>query len=119
MKSSYMPNQTTQPVLSSPPSSTVIAVQATPAVQTAADEQLQEKIISDQQEKNLMMVAGEQRIVQHALEKNMLAMTTHFPLNVKLGNRGKVNHAWTHLSLCLPVCPLCFKTSNTKHKQKS
>lgn len=89
MKSSYMPNQTTQPVLSSPPSSTVIAMQATPAVQTAAQEQLQEKIISDEQEKSLM-VAGEQRIVQHALEKNMLAMTTHFPLNVKLGNRGKV-----------------------------
>lgn len=88
-----MPNQTIQPVLSSPPSSTVIAVQATPAMQPAAQEQLQEKIISDQQEKNLMMVAGEQRIVQHALEKNMLAMTTHFPLNVKLGNTGKVNHA--------------------------
>lgn len=93
MKSSYMPNQTTQLVLSSPPSSTVTAVQATPALQTATKEQLQEKIISDQQEKNLMMVAGEQRVVQHTLEKNMLAMTTHFPLNVKLGNRGKVNHA--------------------------
>lgn len=114
MKSSYMPNQTTQPELSSPPSSTVIAVQAAPAVQTAAQEQLQEKMmISDLQEKNLMMVAGEQRIVQHALEKNVLAMTTHFPLNVKLGNRGKANHAWTHLSLCLPVCPLCFENSNT------
>lgn len=92
MKSSYMPNQTTHLVLSSPPSSTVTAVQATPALQTATQEQLQEKIISDQQEKNLMMVAGEQRVVQHTLEKNMLAMTTHFPLNVKLGNRGKVNH---------------------------
>lgn len=111
MKSSYMPSQMTQPVLSSPPSSTVIAVQTTPAVQTTANEQLQEKIISDQQEKNLMVVAGEQRIVQHALEKNMLAMTTHFPLNVKLGNRGNVNHAWTHLSLCLTVCPLCFLDS--------
>ncbi|XP_003974568.1 AT-rich interactive domain-containing protein 3A [Takifugu rubripes] len=98
MKSSYMPNQTTQPVLSSPPSSTVIAVQATPAVQTAAQEQLQEKIISDQQEKNLMMVAGEQRIVQHALEKNMLAMTTHFPLNVKLGNRDDRQETTLNLS---------------------
>lgn len=112
-KSSHMPNQMAQPVLSSHPSSTVIAVQASPAVQTAAQEQLHEKMISDLQEKNLMMVAGEQRIVQHSLEKNVLAMTTHFPLNVKLGNRGKANHAWTHLSLCLPVCPLCSVSKNT------
>lgn len=108
MKSGYMTNQMTQPVLSSRPSSTVVAVHAAPDVQTSAQEQLQEKMmITDLQEKNLMMVAGEQRIVQQALEKNVLAMTTHFPLNVKLGNRGKANHAWTH-RLCVCLCPLSY-----------
>lgn len=105
MKSSYMPNQMSQPR----PSSTLIAVQAAPAVQTSAQEQLQEKMmISDLQEKNLMMVAGEQRIVQHALEKNVLAMTTHFPLSVKLGK----NPVRTLSSLCLSVCPLCSVDTN-------
>lgn len=86
MTSSYTPNQMTQP--------RPMAVQAAPAVQTSAQQQLQGKMmISDLQEKNLMMVAGEQRTVQHTLEKNVLAMTTHFPLSVKLGNRGKANHA--------------------------
>lgn len=85
MKSSYA----TQPR----PSSALGAVQAAPAVLTSAQEPLQEKLpIRDLHEKNLMMVAGEQRIVQHALEKNMLAMTTHFPLSVKLASRGKANH---------------------------
>lgn len=119
MKSGYMPNQMTQPVLSSQPSPALVAVQAAPDVQTAAQEQLQEKMmISDLQEKNLMMVAGEQRIVQHALEKNVLAMTTHFPLNVKLGNRGKANHAWTY-RLCVCLCPLCYVTINTVNSNKA
>lgn len=47
-------------------------------------------MISDLQETNLMM-AGEQRMVQQALEKNVLAMASHFPLSVKLANRGKAN----------------------------
>lgn len=109
MKSIYMPNQMTQPR----PSSALVAVQAAPSVQTSAQKQLQEKMmISDLQEKNVMMVAGEQRIVQHALEKNVLAMTTHFPLSVKLGSRGKANHLWTLLSLWFSVCPLCSVDRN-------
>lgn len=111
MKSSYMPNQMSQPR----PSSTLAAVQ------TSAQEQLQEKpMISDLQEKDLVMVAGEQRVVQPALEKNVLAMATHFPLSVNLGNRGTVDHAWTLLSLSLSACPLCsvdahYFTRRTKH----
>lgn len=50
-------------------------------------------MISDLQEKDLVMVAGEQRMVQPALEKNVLAMATHFPLSVNLGNRGTADHA--------------------------
>lgn len=37
----------------------------------------------------LTMVAGEPRTVQRALEKKVLAVTTHFPLSVKLGTTGK------------------------------
>lgn len=95
MKSSYA----TQPHPSLAPG----AVQAAPAVQTSAQEPLQEKLpIRDLQEKNLMMLAGEQRIAQRALEKNVLAMTTHFPLSVTLANRGKANHL---SALVFVFCP--------------
>lgn len=84
-----MPNQMSQPR----PSPTLAGVQAALAVQTSAQEQLQEKqTISDLQEMDVVTVAGEQRMVQRALEKNVLAMATHFPLSLKLGNRGTADH---------------------------
>lgn len=69
------------------PSWTLRAVQAEPAVPTSAQEQLQDKVAVGDME--LTMVAGEPRTVQRALEKKVLAVTTHFPLSVKLGTTGK------------------------------
>ncbi|XP_042344488.1 AT-rich interactive domain-containing protein 3A isoform X2 [Plectropomus leopardus] len=66
------------------------AAQAAAAVQAAALEQLREKLESGEPpEKKMMMVAEEQqRIMQHALQQNLLAMATQLPLNIKLNNRG-------------------------------
>uniref|UniRef100_A0A8C2X1M7 AT-rich interactive domain-containing protein 3 n=1 Tax=Cyclopterus lumpus TaxID=8103 RepID=A0A8C2X1M7_CYCLU len=60
------------------------------AAQAAALEQLREKLESGEPpEKKMMTVAEEQqRIMQHALQQNLLAMATQLPLNIKLNNRG-------------------------------
>lgn len=61
------------------------------AAQAAALEQLREKLEGGEPpEKRMMMVAEEQqRIMQHALQQNLLAMATQLPLNIKLNNRGE------------------------------
>lgn len=68
------------------------AAQAAAAVQAAALEQLREKLESGEPpEKKMMMVAEEQqRLMQHALQQNLLAMATQLPLNIKLNNRGEI-----------------------------
>ncbi len=67
------------------------AAQAAAAIHAAALEQFREKLESTEPpEKKMMMVAEEQqRIVQHALQQNLLAMATQLPLNIKLNNRGE------------------------------
>lgn len=67
------------------------AAQAAAAVQAAALEQLREKLESGEPpEKKMMLMAEEQqRLMQHALQQNLLAMATQLPMNIKLNNRGE------------------------------
>ncbi|XP_074493630.1 AT-rich interactive domain-containing protein 3A isoform X2 [Sebastes fasciatus] len=78
----------------------VAASQAAAAVQAAALEQLREKLESGEPpEKKMMMVAEEQqRIMQHALQQNLLAMATQLPLNIKLNNRDDRQETALNLS---------------------
>ncbi|KAJ8005593.1 hypothetical protein DPEC_G00119550 [Dallia pectoralis] len=64
---------------------------AAQSVQAAALEQLREKLESGEPpEKKMMMMAEEQhRLMQHALQQNLLAMATQLPMNIKLNNRGE------------------------------
>ncbi|XP_051278278.1 AT-rich interactive domain-containing protein 3A isoform X1 [Dicentrarchus labrax] len=77
-----------------------VAAQAAAAVQVAALEQLREKLESSEPpEKKMMFVAEEQqRIVQHALQQNLLAMATQLPLNIKLNNRDDRQETALNLS---------------------
>ncbi|XP_071402677.1 AT-rich interactive domain-containing protein 3A, partial [Centroberyx affinis] len=76
------------------------AAQAAAAVQAAALEQLREKLESGEPpEKKMMMVAEEQqRIMQHALQHNLLAMATQLPMNIKLNNRDDRQETALNLS---------------------
>ncbi|XP_035496243.1 AT-rich interactive domain-containing protein 3A isoform X2 [Scophthalmus maximus] len=70
------------------------------AAQAAALEQLREKLEGGEPpEKRMMMVAEEQqRIMQHALQQNLLAMATQLPLNIKLNNRDDRQETALNLS---------------------
>ncbi|XP_047449142.1 AT-rich interactive domain-containing protein 3A isoform X2 [Mugil cephalus] len=76
------------------------AAQTAAAVQATALEQLREKLESSEPpEKKMMMVAEEQqRIMQHALQQNLLAMATQLPLNIKLNNRDDRQETALNLS---------------------
>lgn len=67
------------------------AAQAATAVQAAALEQLREtRDGGEPPEKKLTMIAEEQqRIMQHALQQNLLAMASQLPLNIRVNNRGE------------------------------
>lgn len=84
MMTSCLPSRITLPM--SPSSHNAAAV----AVQAATLEELREKLDSGEPpEKKIIIVAEEQqRITQHTLQQNLLAMATHLPLNIKLNNRG-------------------------------
>lgn len=64
--------------------------QAAAAVQAAALEQLREKLEGGEppEKKKMMMMEEQQRMVQHALQQNLLAMASQLPLNIKLNSRG-------------------------------
>lgn len=81
------------------------AAQAAAAVQAAALEQLREKLESGEPpEKKMMMVAEEQqRIMQHALQQNLLAMATQLPLNIKLNNRGETHSGGFSTLICVDL----------------
>uniref|UniRef100_A0A3B4U124 AT-rich interactive domain-containing protein 3 n=1 Tax=Seriola dumerili TaxID=41447 RepID=A0A3B4U124_SERDU len=71
-----------------------------PVIKKAAAAQLREKLESGEPpEKKMMMVAEEQqRIMQHALQQNLLAMATQLPLNIKLNNRDDRQETALNLS---------------------
>ncbi|KAM3849993.1 AT-rich interactive domain-containing protein 3A [Diretmus argenteus] len=76
------------------------AAQAAAAVQAAALEQLREKLESGEPpEKKMMMVAEEQqRLMQHALQQNLLAMATQLPMNITLSSRDDRQETALNLS---------------------
>ncbi|XP_044299803.1 AT-rich interactive domain-containing protein 3C [Varanus komodoensis] len=67
----------------------LVAAQAA-ASQAAALEQLREKLeAGEPPEKKMALVAEEQqRLVQHALQQNLLAVASQFPVNIKINSRG-------------------------------
>nr|XP_061803966.1 AT-rich interactive domain-containing protein 3A [Nerophis lumbriciformis] len=78
----------------------VAATQAAAVIQAATLEQLRDKLESSEpQEKKKMMVAEEQqRVMQQALQHNMLAMATQIPLSIKLNNRDDRQETALNLS---------------------
>uniref|UniRef100_A0A8C3SZF6 AT-rich interactive domain-containing protein 3 n=1 Tax=Chelydra serpentina TaxID=8475 RepID=A0A8C3SZF6_CHESE len=67
----------------------IAAAQAAAASQAAALEQLREKLeTGEPPEKKMALMAGEQqRLMQHALQQNLLAMASQFPMNIKINDR--------------------------------
>ena len=78
------------------------AARAAAASQVAVLEQLQEKLeVGEPPEKKVALTAEEQQqLVQHALQHNLLAVASQFPMNVKISNRGS---NMQHLSLSHPI----------------
>ncbi|XP_075771876.1 AT-rich interactive domain-containing protein 3A-like isoform X2 [Pelodiscus sinensis] len=70
------------------------------ASQAAALEQLREKLeTGEPPEKKLALRAEEQqRLVQHALQQNLLAMAAQFPVNIKISNRDDRQETALNLS---------------------
>ncbi|XP_044053648.1 AT-rich interactive domain-containing protein 3A isoform X2 [Siniperca chuatsi] len=95
-----LPSRVALPMSPSGHRAAAAAAQAAAAVQAAALEQLREKLESGEPpEKKMVMVAEEQqRIMQHALQQNLLAMATQLPLNIKLNNRDDRQETALNLS---------------------
>ncbi|KFQ84932.1 AT-rich interactive domain-containing protein 3A, partial [Phoenicopterus ruber ruber] len=66
------------------------AAKAAAASQAAVLEQLREKLETGEppEKKVALTVEEQQRLVQHALQHNLLAVASQFPMNVKISNRG-------------------------------
>ncbi|KAG8429974.1 hypothetical protein GDO86_018731, partial [Hymenochirus boettgeri] len=76
------------------------AAQAVQVMQAAALEQLREKLeCGEPPEKKMALMAEEQqRIMQHALQQNFLAMAAQLPMNVKINSRDDRQEAPMNLS---------------------
>ncbi|NXW77042.1 ARI3A protein, partial [Hirundo rustica] len=76
------------------------AAQAAAASQAVVLEQLREKLeTGEPPEKKVALTAEEQqRLVQHALQQNLLAMASQFPMNVKISNRDDRQETALNLS---------------------
>ncbi|KFO73870.1 AT-rich interactive domain-containing protein 3A, partial [Cuculus canorus] len=76
------------------------AAQAAAASQAAVLEQLREKLeTGEPPEKKVALTAEEQqRLVQHALQHNLLAVASQFPMNIKISNRDDRQEAALNLS---------------------
>lgn len=92
MMSNCLPNQMSLPLSAASQYIASQAVAAQAAEQAAAQEQLTEKA-----QENKMMMVGEdqQRLIQHVLQQNLLAMATQLPLKIKLNNRGELLFLFT------------------------
>lgn len=67
-----------------------VAVQAAMAAQVAALEQLREKLESGEppEKKTALSTEDHQRLLQRALQQNLLAMSTQMPMNIRINNQG-------------------------------
>ncbi|XP_056408246.1 AT-rich interactive domain-containing protein 3A-like [Hyla sarda] len=76
------------------------AAQAIQAMQAAALEQLREKLeCGEPPEKKMAMMAEEQqRLMQHAIQHNLLAMATQMPMKIKINNRDDRQETAMNLS---------------------
>ncbi|KAM8960202.1 AT-rich interactive domain-containing protein 3C [Pelodytes ibericus] len=70
------------------------------AMQAAALEQLREKLESDEppEKKMAMMAEEQQRLMQHALQQNLLAMAAQLPMNIKINSRDNRQETAMNLS---------------------
>ncbi|KAM4709399.1 AT-rich interactive domain-containing protein 3C [Discoglossus pictus] len=70
------------------------------AMQAAALEQLREKLESGEppEKKMALMAEDQQRIMQHALQQNLLAMAAQLPMNIKIGSRDDRQETAMNLS---------------------
>uniref|UniRef100_A0A673WBH1 AT-rich interactive domain-containing protein 3 n=1 Tax=Salmo trutta TaxID=8032 RepID=A0A673WBH1_SALTR len=66
-----------------------VAAQAAAAVQAAALEQLRDKLESGEPPEKMVMAEEQQRLMQHAVQRNLLAMATQLPMNIKINNRAE------------------------------
>ena len=68
------------------------AAQATMAAQVAALEQLRDKLEAGEppEKKMALPVEEHQRLIQRALQHNLLAMTAQMPMNIRINNQGRV-----------------------------
>uniref|UniRef100_A0A8C2SZA3 AT-rich interactive domain-containing protein 3 n=1 Tax=Coturnix japonica TaxID=93934 RepID=A0A8C2SZA3_COTJA len=66
------------------------AAQVAAASQAAVLEQLREKLEAGEppEKKVSRMTEEEQRLMQHALQHNLLAVASQFPMNIRVSNRG-------------------------------
>ncbi|XP_068784146.1 AT-rich interactive domain-containing protein 3A isoform X3 [Struthio camelus] len=78
----------------------LVAAQAAAASQAAVLEQLREKLeTGEPPEKKVALTAEEQqRLMQHALQHNLLAMASQFPMNIKISNRDDRQETALNLS---------------------
>ncbi|XP_056369632.1 AT-rich interactive domain-containing protein 3C [Oenanthe melanoleuca] len=76
------------------------AAQAAAASQAVVLEQLREKLETGEppEKKVALTVEEQQRLVQHALQHNLLAMASQFPMNVKISNRDDRQETALNLS---------------------
>uniref|UniRef100_A0A8C3XUJ4 AT-rich interactive domain-containing protein 3 n=1 Tax=Chelydra serpentina TaxID=8475 RepID=A0A8C3XUJ4_CHESE len=77
------------------------AAQAAVAAQAAALEQLREKLESGEPpEKKMALVTDEQqRLMQRAIQQNLLAMTAQLPMSIRINSQGTQNRQDSGMSL--------------------
>ncbi|XP_065454722.1 AT-rich interactive domain-containing protein 3C [Chrysemys picta bellii] len=78
----------------------IAAAQAAAASQAAALEQLREKLETGEppEKKMALMAEEQQRLMQHALQQNLLAMASQFPMNIKISSRDDRQETALNLS---------------------
>lgn len=77
------------------------AAQAATIAQMAALEQLREKLESGEppEKKIALPLEEHQRLLQRALQHNLLAMTAQIPMNIRINNQG--TDIWADVSAML------------------
>lgn len=73
------------------------AAQAAMAAQVAALEQLRDKLEAGEPPEKKMALPAEEhhRLLQRALQHNLLAMTAQIPMNIRINNQGKFSKSET------------------------
>uniref|UniRef100_H3B8N8 AT-rich interactive domain-containing protein 3 n=1 Tax=Latimeria chalumnae TaxID=7897 RepID=H3B8N8_LATCH len=77
------------------------AAQAAVAAQAAALEQLREKLESGEppEKKGAFIAEEQQRLMQRAIQQNLLAMTAQLPMNIRINTQGQDNRQESAVNL--------------------